>query len=61
MTEKCLNRTPRYSISKEDLYFGHATGLKKQALTYELIEQGVIPMTIEPTRVKADTNYDAFR
>ena len=61
MTEECLNRIPRYSTNKEDLYFGHATGLKKQALTYELIEQGVIPMTIEPTRAKVVTNYDAFR
>ena len=61
MTEECLDRIPRYSTSKEDLYFGHATGLKKQALTYELIEQGVIPMTIEPTRAKVVTNYDAFR
>lgn len=61
MTEECLNRIPRYSTSKEDLYLGHATGLKKQALTYELIEQGVIPMAIEPTRAKVVTNYDAFR
>ena len=61
MTEECLDRIPRYSTSKEDLYFGHATGLKKQALTYELIEQDVIPMTIEPTRAKVVTNYDAFR
>ena len=50
MTEEYLNRIPRYSTNKEDLYLGHATGLKKQALTYELIEQGVIPMmTVEPT------------
>lgn len=62
MTEECLNRIPRYSTSKEDLYLGHATGLKKQALIYELIEQGVIPMTVEPTRrTKVATNYDAFR
>ena len=61
MTEEHLNRIPRYSTNKEDLYLGHATGLKKQALTYELIEQGVIPMTIEPTRAKVVTNYDAFR
>ena len=61
MTEECLNRIPRYSTNKEDLYLGHATGLKKQALTYELIEQGVIPMTIESTRAKVVTNYDAFR
>ena len=62
MTEECLDRIPRYSTSKEDLYLGHATGLKKQALTYELIEQGVIPMTIEPTRrTKVVKNYDAFR
>ena len=62
MTEECLNRIPRYSTSKEDLYFGHATGLKKQAMIYELIEQGVIPMT-EPVSVKTKvvTNYDAFR
>ena len=62
MTEECLNRIPRYSTSKEDLYFGHATGLKKQALTYELIEQGVIPMmTVEPIRAKEVKSYDAFR
>lgn len=61
MTEECLNRIPRYSTSKEDLYLGHATGLKKQAMAYELIEQGVISMTIEPTRAKVVTNYDAFR
>ena len=61
MTEECLNRIPRYSTSKEDLYFGHATGLKKQAMTYELIEQGVISMTVEPVKAKVATNYDAFR
>lgn len=61
MTEEYLNRIPRYSTSKEDLYFGHATGLKKQALTYELIEQGVIPMTVEPVKIKAVKSYDAFR
>lgn len=62
MTEEYLNRIPRYSTSKEDLYFGHATGLKKQALTYELIEQGVIPMmTVEPVKTKAVKSYDAFR
>ena len=61
MTEECLNRIPRYSTSKEDLYFGHATGLKKQAMTYELIEQGVISMTVEPVKAKGVTNYDAFR
>ena len=61
MTEECLNRIPRYSTSKEDLYLGHATGLKKQSLTYELIEQGVISMTVEPVKAKVVTNYDAFR
>ena len=62
MTKEYLNRIPRYSTSKEDLYLGHATGLKKQALTYELIEQGVIPMmTVEPVKVKVNKNYDAFR
>ena len=61
MTEECLDRIPRYSTSKEDLYFGHATGLKKQAMTYELIEQGVIPMTVEFIKAKVVTNYDAFR
>ena len=61
MTEECLNRIPRYSTSKEDLYFGHATGLKKQAMTYELIEQGIISMTVEPVKAKVVTNYDAFR
>ena len=63
MTKEYLSRIPRYSTSKEDLYLGHATGLKKQALVYELIEQGVIPMTIEPVPVKTkvDKNYDAFR
>lgn len=62
MTEEYLNRIPRYSTSKEDLYFGHATGLKKQALAYELIEQGVIPiMTVEPIKTKVDKNYNAFR
>ena len=61
MTEECLNRIPRYSTSKEDLYFGHATGLKKQAMTYELIEQGVISMAVEPVKAKVVTNYDAFR
>lgn len=62
MTGECLNRIPRYSTSKEDLYLGHATGLKKQAMTYELIEQGVIPMTEPvPIKTKAVTNYDAFR
>ena len=61
MTEECLNRIPRYSTSKEDLYFGHATGLKKQAMTYELIEQGVISMTVKPVKAKVVTNYDAFR
>lgn len=61
MTEECLDRIPRYSTSKEDLYFGHATGLKKQAMTYELIEQGVIPMTVELVKAKVVTNYDAFR
>ena len=62
MTEEYLNRIPRYSTSKEDLYFGPATGLKKQALTYELIEKGVIPMmTVEPVKVKVDKNYNAFR
>lgn len=61
MTEECLNRIPRYSTSKEDLYLGHATGLKKQAMTYELIEQGVISMTVEPVKVKVIRNYNAFR
>ena len=62
MTKEYLNRIPRYSTSKEDLYFGHATGLKKQAMTYELIEQGVIPMmTVEPIKAKVVKNYDAFR
>ena len=62
MTEEYLNRIPRYSTSKEDLYLGHATGLKKQALTYELIEQGVIPMmTVEPIKAKVVKNCDAFR
>ena len=63
MTKEYLSRIPRYSTSKEDLYLGHATGLKKQALTYELIEQGVIPMTVEPVSIKtkAVTNYNAFR
>ena len=61
MTEECLDRIPRYSTSKEDLYFGHATGLKKQAMTYELIEQGVIPMTVELVKAKVVKNYDAFR
>ena len=61
MTEECLNRIPRYFTSKEDLYFGHATGLKKQAITFELIEQGVIPMTVEPIKTKVDKNYNAFR
>ena len=61
MTEECLDRIPRYSTSKEDLYFSHATGLKKQALAYELIEQGVIPMTVEPVKAKVGKNYDAFR
>ena len=61
MTEECLNRIPRYSTSKEDLYFGHATGLKKQAMTYELIEQGIISMTVEPVKAKVAKNYDAFR
>lgn len=61
MTEECLNRIPRYSTSKEDLYLGHATGLKKQAMTYELIEQGVISMTVEPVKVKVVRNYNAFR
>ena len=61
MTEEYLNRIPRYSTSKEDLYLGHATRMKKQAMTYELIEQGVIPMTVEPTKAKVVTNYNAFR
>lgn len=61
MTEEYLNRIPRYSTNKEDLYLGHATRLKKQALTYELIEQGVIPMTVEPIKTKVDKNYNAFR
>ena len=62
MTEEYLNRIPRYSTSKEDLYFGHATGLKKQAMTYELIEQGVIPMmTVEPVKAEVTKNYNAFR
>lgn len=61
MTEDCLDRIPRYSTSKEDLYFGHATGLKKQAMTYELIEQGVISMTVTPVKAKVVKNYDAFR
>ena len=61
MTEECLNRIPRYSTSKEDLYLGHATGLKRQAMTYELIEQGVIPITIEPVKAKVLKNYNAFR
>lgn len=61
MTEECLNRIPRYSTSKEDLYLGHATGLKKQALAYELIEQGVIPMIVEPVKAKVVKSYDAFR
>ena len=61
MTKEYLDRIPRYSTSKEDLYLGHATGLKKQALTYELIEQGVIPMTVEPVKTKVDKNYNAFR
>ena len=62
MTEECLDRIPRYSTSKEDLYFGHATGLKKQAMTYELIEQGVIPMmTVEPVKTEVTKNYNAFR
>ena len=61
MTEECLNRIPRYSTSKEDLYFGHATGLKKQAMTYELTEQGVISMTVEPVKAKVVRSYNAFR
>ena len=61
MTEEYLNRIPRYSTNKEDLYLGHATALKKQALAYELIEQGVIPMTVEPIKTKVDKNYNAFR
>ena len=61
MTEEYLNRIPRYSTNKEDLYLGHTTGLKKQALTYELIEQGVIPMIVEPIKTKVDKNYNAFR
>ena len=62
MTEEYLNRIPGYSTSKEDLYFGHATGLKKQAMTYELIEQGVIPMmTVKPIKAEATKNYNAFR
>lgn len=61
MTEECLNRIPRYSTSKEDLYLGHATGLEKQAMTYELIEQGVISMTAEPVKAKVVRNYNAFR
>lgn len=61
MTKECLDKIPRYSTNKEDLYLGHATGLKKQALTYELIEQGVIPMTVEPIKVKVVKSYDAFR
>lgn len=61
MTKEYLNRIPRYSTNKEDLYLGHATGLKKQALTYELIEQGVIPMTVESVKAKVAKNYDAFR
>ena len=61
MTEEYLNRIPRYSTSKEDLYLGHATGLKRQAMTYELIEQGVIPITVEPVKTKVAKNYDAFR
>ena len=62
MTEEYLNRIPRYSTNKEDLYLGLATGLKKQALTYELIEQGIIPMmTVEPVKVKVVKNYNAFR
>ena len=61
MTKEYLDRIPRYSTSKEDLYLGHATGLKKQALAYELIEQGVIPMTVESIKTKVDKNYNAFR
>ena len=62
MTEEYLNRIPRYSTNKEDLYLGHATGLKKQALTYELIEQGVIPMmTVKPVKAEVTKNYNAFR
>ena len=61
MTKECLDRIPRYSTSKEDLYLGHATGLKKQALTYELIEQGVISMTVDPVKAKVAKNYNAFR
>lgn len=61
MTEECLNRIPRYSTSKEDLYLGHATRLKKQAMTYELIEQGVISMTVEPVKAKVVRSYNAFR
>ena len=61
MTEEYLNRIPRYPTSKEDLYLGHATGLKRQAMTYELIEQGVIPITVEPVKTKVAKNYDAFR
>lgn len=61
MTEECLNRIPRYSTSKEDLYLGHVTGLKKQAMTYELIEQGVISMTVEPVKAKVVRSYNAFR
>lgn len=61
MTEECLDRIPRYSTSKEDLCFGHATGLKKQAMTYELIEQGVISMTVKPAKAKVVKNYNAFR
>ena len=61
MTKEYLSRIPRYSTSKENLYLDHATGLKKQALVYELIEQGVIPMIVEPVKTKVDKNYDAFR
>ena len=61
MTKEYLDRIPRHSTSKEDLYLGHATGLKKQALAYELIEQGVIPMTVEPVKTKAVKSCDAFR
>lgn len=45
MTKECLRKIPMYSISKDDLYLGHTTGLKRQQMTYELIEQGVIQMT----------------
>lgn len=47
MTKECLSRIPKYL----DLYLDKMTWLKRQQMTYELIEQGAI--SINESRCKS--------